>query len=207
MPHSKLGSIWFFAALLASTAPLAAEAARPPACHGGAIDIGGRTLWAELAGAGEVTVVFETGNGADSTVWTEIAAMVLVDANIPDFFTAAEVDAILARYRPQYDALRKQAPELAATILPLLEAYPETAAKMRRVRLPARLPVIDIYAEHSWAETAESAAAMRRAHIAFAAAGRRRESVYAAGSSHHVMHDRPDLVLAAIAKAMARAGN
>lgn len=75
------------------------------------------------------------------------------------------------------------------------------------MRLPSRLPVIDIYAEHSWAETAESAEAMRQAHIAFAAAGRRRESVYAAGSSHQVMRDRPDLVLAAIARAVARAGN
>jgi hypothetical protein len=48
---------------------------------------------------------------------------------------------------------------------------------------------------------------MRQAHIAFAAAGRRRESVYAAGSSHQVMSDRPDLVLAAITKEVARAGN
>ena len=135
------------------------------------------------------------------------ARIILVDANLPDFFTAAEVEAILARYRPQYDALRKQAPALAATIIPILEAYPATAARMRRVRLPARLPVIDIYAEHSWAETETSAAAMRQAHIAFAAAGRRRESVYAAGSSHQVMLDRPDLVLAAIARAVARAGN
>jgi len=285
LPNTKRRSASILIAGLASAAALAAEAAPPQACHGGAIDIGGRTLWAELAGAGEVTVVFATGNGADSTVWTGIAAqvratgartflydragtgrsapdprpyaidneaealrlllarcgvggpvvltahsyggfisqllaasgrrqdafwiagLILVDANIPDFFTAAEVEAILARYRPQYDALRKQAPALATTIIPILEAYPATAARMRRVRLPARLPVIDIYAEHSWAETETSAAAMRQAHIAFAAAGRRRESVYAAGSSHQVMLDRPDLVLAAIARAVARAGN
>ena len=285
MPNQKRRSAWLLVAGLASTAAIAAEVAPPKECHGEAIDIGGRTLWAELAGAGEVTVVFDTGNGADSTVWTEIAAqvratgartflydragtgrsapdlrpyaidneadalrrlllrcgvggpvvlvahsyggfisqllaasgraqdafwiagLVLVDANIPDFLTAAEVDAILARYRPQYDALRKQAPALAAASIPILEAYPETAARMRRVRLPARLPVIDIYAERSWAETAESAAAMRQAHIAFAAAGRHRESVYAAGSSHQVMSDRPDLILGAIAKAVARAGS
>ena len=114
---------------------------------------------------------------------------------------------VLARYRPQYDALRQQAPALAATIVPILEAYPATAERMQRVRLPARLPVVDIYAEHSWAETPESAAAMRRAHIAFAAAGRHRESVYAAGSSHQVMRDRPDIVLAAIARAVAQAGH
>lgn len=281
MPKTTRGSVLFLIAGLASTAGLAAGAAPPQECHGGAIDLGGPTLWAELAGAGEVTVVFETGNGADSTVWTEIAAqvraagtrtflydragtgrsspdprlytidneaqalrsllarcgvggpvvlaahsyggfisqllaasgragdafriagLVLVDANIPAFFTAAEVDAILARYRPQYDALRKQAPALAATIIPILEAYPATVARMRHVRLPARLPVIDIYAEHSWAETAESATAMRAAHIAFAAAGSHRKSVYAAGSSHQVMSDRPDLVVAAIAEAIA----
>lgn len=285
MPKANCRSVLFLIAGLAGGAALTAEAAPSQQCHGEAIDIAGYTLWAELAGSGEVTVVFETGNGADSTVWTDIAAqvratgartflydragtgrsvpdprpyaidneaealrrllsrcgvggpvvlaahsyggfisqllaasehredafriagLVLVDANIPEFFTTAEVDAILARYRPQYDALRTQAPALAATIIPILEAYPATAERMRRIRLPARLPVIDIYAEHSWAETAESAAAMRQAHIAFAAAGRHRESVYAAGSSHQVMSDRPDLVLAAIAKAVARAGN
>jgi pimeloyl-ACP methyl ester carboxylesterase len=269
---------------LVSAAPLAAEKAALDSCAGAAIDIGGRTLWAELSGTGAVTVVFETGNGADSSVWSDLAAqvraagartflydragtgrsapdprpyaidneaealrsllsrcgvegpvvlaahsyggfisqllaargdrkdafriagLVLVDANIPAFFTGAEVNAILARYRPQYDALRQQAPELAATIIPILEAYPATALRMQKVRLPARLPVIDIYAENSWAETPESAAAMRRAHIAFAAAGRHRESVYAAGSSHQVMHDRPEIVLAAIVKAVARAG-
>ncbi len=284
MPRAKLNYVLRLIAGLASAAPLAAATAPPQECRGEAIDIGGLSLWAELAGAGAVTVVFETGNGADSSVWTEIAAqvratgvrtflydragtgrsdpdphpyaidheaealrlllarcgiggpviltahsyggfisqllaasgrrrdafriagLVLVDANIPEFFTTAEVDAILARYRPQYDALRQQAPALAATIVPILEAYPATVERMRRVRLPSRLPVIDIYAEHSWAETEESATAMRQAHLAFAAVGRRRESVYAPGSSHQVMRDRPDLVLAAIAKAVARAG-
>ncbi len=283
MPEARSWVVFLLLAQVVLAGRLAAGVADLQECGGQKIDIGGRGLWVELSGAGGVTVVFETGNGADSSVWSDVAAqirasavrtflydragtgrsdpdrrpyaleneveslrlalarcgvdgpiilathsyggfisqllaaseredhafriagMVLVDANIPDFFTDAEVGAILAQYRPQYDILRQQAPALAMTIIPILEAYPATAQRMRRVRLAAELPVIDIYAEYSWASSPESAAAMRRSHVVFAAAGRHRESVFAPGSSHQVMHDRPDLVLTAIAKLVARA--
>ena len=82
-----------------------------------------------------------------------VAGLVLVDANIPAFFTEAEVASILAEYRPQYEQLREQAPELAATLIPIMEAYPATAARLRSVAIPASLPIVDIVAEHSWAAT------------------------------------------------------
>jgi pimeloyl-ACP methyl ester carboxylesterase len=58
--------------------------------------------------------------------------------------------------------------------------------------------VIDIVAEHSWGDTEEENAAMRRAHEAFVAASPARELVVAARSGHYVMRDRPDVVLDAI---------
>ncbi|WP_213092027.1 hypothetical protein, partial [Escherichia coli] len=79
--------------------------------------------------------------------------MVLVDANIPAFFDPAETEAIVGRYRPQYAALRAQAPALAELLIPIIEAYPKTARRARAVALPPALPVIDIVAERSWAET------------------------------------------------------
>jgi len=129
-----------------------------------------------------------------------VAGVVLVDANIPAFFTEAEVASILAEYRPKYEQLREQAPELAATLIPIMEAYPDTAAQLRSVAIPARLPIIDIIAEHSWAATPGSATAMREAHAAFVAESSARESVFAAGSSHNVMRDAPDLVVGAIVR-------
>ncbi len=129
-----------------------------------------------------------------------VAGLVLVDANIPAFFTETEVASILAEYRPQYEQLREQAPELAATLIPIVEAYPATARRLRSVAIPARLPIVDIVAEHSWAATPASATAMREAHAAFVAESSARESVFAAGSSHDVMRDAPDLVVAAIVR-------
>ena len=81
-----------------------------------------------------------------------------------------------------------------------MEAYPATAARLRSVAIPASLPIVDIVAEHSWATTPTSATAMREAHTAFVAESSARESVFAAGSSHNVMRDAPDLVVAAIVR-------
>jgi pimeloyl-ACP methyl ester carboxylesterase len=225
----------------------------------------------DAEGAGKVTVVFETGNGNDSSAWAQIApriraagaktfvydragtgksdpgpaaysiddevhslrsaltvcgiegpivvashsyggfisllmassdkrvaGLVLVDANIPAFFTKTEVDSILAQYRQQYEALRQQAPQVAATMIPMMEAYPVTARRLQATRVSQTLPIFDIVAEHSWATTPASAIAMRKAHVAFAAQSRSRESIFAAGSSHNVMHDKPDIVVDAI---------
>lgn len=263
------------AVLFALLAPLSAMAA----CTRDHVDAGGHRIWVDAEGAGKATVVFETGNGNDSSVWAQIApriraagartfvydragtgrsdagpkpysiddevralqsalticgidgpiilashsygsfisllmasmdkrvaGLVLVDANIPAFFTEAEVASILAQYRPQYDQLRLQAPELAATMIPMMEAYPATAKRLRTARIPARLPIIDIVAERSWANTPESAAAMRKAHVAFVAHNRFRESVFAAGSTHNVMRDKPDIIVDAISRMIGLVG-
>ena len=85
-------------------------------------------------------------------------------------------------------------------MIPMMEASPVTARRLRAARIPAALPIIDIVAEHSWPTTPESATAMRDAHSAFAGHSRFRESVFAAGSSHNAMEDDPDLVVDAISR-------
>ena len=135
-----------------------------------------------------------------------IAGLVMVDANVPAFFDQAEVDAILAEYRPQYPELRAQAPKLALSMIPLMEAYPATARRLRAVRIPHDLPIIDITAEHSWVTTPEAVAAARKAHADFVAASPARSAMFAAGSSHNVMRDKPEIVAAAIREMIARVG-
>jgi pimeloyl-ACP methyl ester carboxylesterase len=44
---------------------------------------------------------------------------------------------------------------------------------------------------------------VRRAHREFVAASPHRRAVFAEGSGHHVMRDRPDIVLAAIGDVVA----
>jgi pimeloyl-ACP methyl ester carboxylesterase len=89
-------------------------------------------------------------------------------------------------------------------MIPLVRAYPETVRRVRAATFPPALPTIDIVAEHSWGETDDENAAMQRAHAAFVAASPAREAVLATGSGHHVMRDRPDVVLDAIARIVQR---
>jgi pimeloyl-ACP methyl ester carboxylesterase len=133
-----------------------------------------------------------------------VAGVVFVDANLTNYFDDAEIARLLAQYRPQYDALRQHAPKLAAVMIPMMEAYPATAKRMHDVMLSATMPVIDITAEHSWGNTLDELAAMKRVHAAFVAASRAREAMFASGSSHHVMQDRPDIVIDAVTTMIAR---
>jgi hypothetical protein len=87
----------------------------------------------------------------------------------------------------------------------MMQAYPETAKRLRAVVFPPDLPVIGIVAGHSWSNTSEEAAAMRRVHAAFVAASPAREAVLASDSSHYVMRDRPELVIDAIKRMIERA--
>ena len=136
---------------------------------------------------------------------SRVAGAVLVDANLAAFFDEAEVERLLALYTPQFPALEEQAPELARVMIPLMRAYPETARRLRAVVYPASLPTIDIVAEHSWGATPAQNDAMRRVHAEFvSAAPESREAVLAEGSGHYVMRDRPDVVLDAIARMVAR---
>ena len=134
----------------------------------------------------------------------EVVGMVLVDANLGSFFDKAEVDSILAKYTPQFDALRKAKPQLASVMIPVMEAYPDTAKRVRSVEIPSGLPVIDIVAEKTWADTPEELAAMRRAHAEFVAASPAREAVFASGSGHYVMRDRPEVVIDAVERMVKR---
>jgi pimeloyl-ACP methyl ester carboxylesterase len=158
--------------------------------------------------AGPVVLVAHSYGGFVATLVAaadeRVAGVVLVDANLASFMDDAQLEKLLATYRPQYGALEEAAPELARVMIPLMEAYPATAERLRGVDIPPDLPVIDIVAERTWVETPEEVEAFRRAHEEFVAGSPAREAVFAEGSGHHVMHDRPDLVLDAIGRVVAK---
>lgn len=133
-----------------------------------------------------------------------VAGIVFVDANLPGFFDDAEVKRIQAVYTPQFGALQRAKPELARVMIPLMQAYPETAKRVRSVNIPLTLPVIDIVAEKTWVDTPQEVAAMRQTHASFVAASPARQAVFAKGSSHQVMKDRPDLVIDAVERMVVR---
>jgi pimeloyl-ACP methyl ester carboxylesterase len=243
------------------------------ACTPSRVDVGGYHLWIRVAGRGRPTVIFESGNGEDSSVWggieprvralgvttviydrsglgksdlkpgpydidddvraldralaacrirgprilvahsyggnisglvahedKDVKGLVYVDAGIPSFLDDAEVARMLTEYRPQYDELRIKSPKLARVLIPIMEAFPDTARRVQEQPVPADIPIIDIVAEHSWVSTPAEEALWRKAHAEFVAASPAREAIFAAGSNHHVMHDKPALVLGAITR-------
>jgi pimeloyl-ACP methyl ester carboxylesterase len=165
-----------------------------------------RAAWTACGLAGPIIVTAHSYGGAISLLTasqdTRVAGLVLVDALVPGATPDSEVEAVLAEYRPQYDELRRQAPELARSMIPLMEAYPATVKKLDAVELPARLPVIDIVAEHTTIQTPRTTELWRKAHAAFVARDRSRHALFAAGSSHKVARDKPELVMDAMLRMM-----
>lgn len=266
----------FTAALIVLAAMVSAPVADAASCNGERVDVGDHAVWVRRAGEGATTVVFESGNGNDSTAWAgiepsirnlgvrtfvydraglgqsdpapgpyaienevaaleraltacdvngpivvvahsyggflatllahenaHVAGIVLVDANVPNYFDDAITAGIVAEYSPQFPALEAAAPALARVIVPVVQSYPESARRVRAAGVSRDLPVIDIVAEHSWRSTPEANEALRRAHADFVAQSPARETVFAAGSGHNVMQDRPDLVIDAITRMVA----
>lgn len=264
--------LWRHATLLA----LAAAAIAVPAaarCAGELVPTRNARLWANLQGAGTTTVVFESGNGNDSSVWASIAtrvqaagvrtlvydraglgksgppprtysigeevarlqallqacavggpivmvgashggsislllaardrrikAMVLVDAVIPDVATDVWAHQLRTAARKDYAEVRREVPEMAAAVIPVIEAMPATVRQLRRARLPEGLPIIDIVADKAAVpgNDQKADADWIAGHKSFVARGSNRTSVLAVGSGHKIMIDKPEFVIAAI---------
>ncbi|GLQ89270.1 alpha/beta fold hydrolase [Dyella flagellata] len=131
-----------------------------------------------------------------------IKGVVLLDAVVPNAWPQSEVDKNLKNMRAQYAEIREKAPELAKVAIPFAEAMPATAKEINAMRVPVDLPIIDVVAEKGQSDP-ESAAIWQNAHHAFTAHNPNRKYVFAAGSSHKVMLDKPDLVVKTIQEMLA----
>jgi pimeloyl-ACP methyl ester carboxylesterase len=133
------------------------------------------------------------------------AGAVLVDANVPEFFDDPEVDRMIKMYAPVIKAA-KAAPTTNASrqLLAVSESFSETTRAFHKASWPASIPVVVIVSETTPFETPDDARQWRDAHKEFAARADNRQLVVAAKSSHDVAHDRPDVILKAIADVIAR---
>lgn len=264
---ASLATAWTAAA---ASATQVADAAATN-CAAATLPVEDNRIWVDLAGSGDLTIVFEAGFGNDSSVWApllprvralgvrtliydrarmgkssigsatpysidhdvailravlttcgvrrrivfvghsyggaigllaasadpEIRGLVLLDAVVPGVWTSEEVQRNLAAMRPQYDQIRKEAPDLAKVAIPWAEAMPRTAARVNGVAVSESLPIIDIKAEKGQADPV-SAQTWMAAHQRFTQGHAGRTFVLAKGSSHKVMADQPELVLNAI---------
>ena len=134
------------------------------------------------------------------------ASGVLVDANVPDFFTdqliATEAQALApeiaaARSGPQTKAARQ--------LVAVADSFVATSKAFHRQAWPGSVPVVVIVSEKTPFDDLAAARAWKDAHAAFAAREPNRTLVLAAGSSHDVAHDRPDVIVTAVSEAVSAA--
>lgn len=137
-----------------------------------------------------------------------LKAMVMVDAMVPGAMSAQVIEQSVAKLRPDYAAFRKEDPKRAGALIPLMEAMQATRRKFEVTAVSPDMPFIDIIADRSTFKGSDprSDAEWIKAHSNFVANNPNREAVFAAGSGHKVMLDKPDLVVDAIRRMLAKLG-
>ena len=146
--------------------------------------------------AGEVATYFARANPG------LLSGAVLVDANVPQFFTDTQNQRIIAITTPQIEALKKQLSTKAnRQLIATAEDFGPTHHAYHEISWPDSIPVTYIVSEKTPFDGApQDARRWRDAAAAFVAAGPDRTLITAHGSSHDVPKDTPAVVLQAIEK-------
>ncbi|MFE5141163.1 alpha/beta fold hydrolase [Streptomyces fagopyri] len=126
-----------------------------------------------------------------------LSGALLVDANLPPFFTDEEIPRLVAAVQPEVDAA-KQNPEKPANrqLISTSEGFAAAHRAFHKVVWPDSVAARGMISEKTPFEgSPEDARRWREAAASFAHAASNRSLVTAKGTSHEVPTDRPDLVL------------
>ncbi|MEY9892808.1 pimeloyl-ACP methyl ester carboxylesterase [Catenulispora sp. MAP5-51] len=129
-----------------------------------------------------------------------VAGAVLVDASLPDFYTPSELARVIAANQDQIAQLAK-APSTKQTrqLLAVAQNYGPAHQAYHQMTWPQDVPAIVVASAKTPFDTSPADAQLwRDAQAAFAAHAPNRQLVTAAGSSHDVPLDRPDVVIKAV---------
>jgi pimeloyl-ACP methyl ester carboxylesterase len=145
--------------------------------------------------AGEVATNFVTKNPG----W--VSGAVLVDANVPDFFS----DEMLTAFEPVIEEQRAALMAQASTknnrqLLAVLVDYAPVHRVFHKLSWPKDVPVtVIVSAETPFAESPDAAKLWRDAQAHFAQAGPNRKHVVAENTSHeNIVTEHPEVIAAAI---------
>ena len=132
------------------------------------------------------------------------AGVVLVDANVPEFYTQAMIKETMGAYAPVIESL-KTAPTSRANrqLLALGQSFEEVSRAFHEAKWPMSVPAFVIVSERTPFESPAMAEAWRSAHARFSEGAPNRTLITAARSSHDVAHDRPDVIIDAVADLVA----
>ena len=151
--------------------------------------------------AGEVATYFARANPG------LLSGAVLVDANVPQFFTDTQNQRLIALTTPQIEALKKQ-PSTKANrqLIATAKDFGPTHHAYHEVSWPHSVPVTYIVsAKTPFDGSPQDAQRWRDAAEAFVAAGPNRTLITARGSSHDIPKDKPALVLEEVERMVATA--
>jgi len=152
--------------------------------------------------AGEVAHYFVLANPG------VVSGAVLIDANLPQFFTETQNERIVALNAPQIEELKK-APSTKANrqLIATADDFGPTHDAFNKISWPDNVPVEYILSEKTpFDGSPQDVQHWRDAAAAFVAAGPDRTLVTAEGSSHEIPTDAPALVLAEIEQMAAAVG-
>jgi pimeloyl-ACP methyl ester carboxylesterase len=141
--------------------------------------------------AGEVATYFARANP------NVLSGAVLVDANLPQFFTDTEIPRLVALTAPQIEAVKKEpSTKENRQLIATAEDFGPTHQAYHKVSWPDSIPATVIVSEKTpFDGSPQDAQRWRDAAAAFVAAGPGRTLVTAQGSSHDIPKDKPALVL------------
>ncbi|HCO56275.1 MAG TPA: alpha/beta hydrolase [Pelagibacterium sp.] len=127
--------------------------------------------------------------------------VVMVDANVPDFYTVDMVAALSAEYTPMIAEL-EDAPSTPANrqLIAVAQSFEEVSRAFHRAVWPVSVPVVVIGAEETpFGEAGPVADAWRAAHQSFTTGAPNRKYVLAEQSAHEtIVIDSPDIIRQAI---------
>lgn len=160
----------------------------------------------KLGATRDVILVSHSQAGEVSTYFAKkhpdwVSGAVLVDTNLPNFFTDSETARIVAANQAQIGALEgipstREIRGLFATAWnygPMHNAYHQTS-------WPQGIPATVIASSKTPFDTPEDAQLWRDAQAQFAHAASNRKLVVAEGSSHEIPTERPETVINAVVK-------
>lgn len=129
----------------------------------------------------------------------QFSGTVLVDANLPQFFTKGETARLVALHQKQVDAL-KQKPRTRKTrqLLAQADNYGPVHRAYHKLTWPANVPATAIVSAKTPFPTRTDAGQWRKAQQKFVNAAPNRRLVVAHNSSHDIPADRPDVVVQAV---------
>jgi pimeloyl-ACP methyl ester carboxylesterase len=136
-----------------------------------------------------------------------ISGAVLVDTNVPEFFTDEEVAHLAPIMQPLVAAeLAAHPDKKTRTLEAITEGYVETSHDFYKAIWPASVPCDVIVSEGTPFPSGMKSDVenWKKAHAAFANKACNGKLIVANGSSHDIAHDRPEVIIEATGKLVDR---